>query len=184
MHSARQVLTWHTTRYPRLEVQDLYKLVYQGIFGSEHAVIDASQARVWLEREVKALAEGPEEPLLAPVSPDGRIVRVNLRPYMAGGGNLEALLEEFLRTAREHKGTEEQLKQYWWYVEQMAEEQVLGIAATTLQRFFEEMEARGFPAVHHSDAYRRAYQPAYRVVVREYISSESEKNNSPIRTDV
>jgi len=163
------LITWHTTHYPKLEAQDLYKLVYQGIFGSEHAVIDASQARVWLEREVKELADGPEEPVIVPVSPDGRIVRVNLRPYVAGGGNLEALLEGFLRTAREHKGTAEQLRQYWWYAERLAEEQALGIAVNALKRYFEEMEAHGFPAVHHSDAYRRAYRPAYRVVMRESV---------------
>ena len=162
-------------RYPKLEVQDLYKLIYQGIFGSEHAVIDASQARVWLEREVEVLAEGPEEPVIVPISPDGRIARVNLRPYVAGGGNLEALLEAFLRTAREHKGTAEQLRQYWGVAEQMAEETAIGIAVNALKRFFEEMEAQGFPAAHHSEAYRRAYRPAYRVVARKYIAFESEK---------
>jgi hypothetical protein len=165
----RQILAQHATRYPRLQVQDLYKLVYQGALGSEHAVADASQARAWLEREVDGLADGPQEPVFEPISADGQVVRVNLRPYVAGGGNLEALLEGFLRTAREYKGTIAQLKRYWSYAGRMAQAGALVLPVNELKSFFDEMQARGFPAVHHSQEYRRAYRPAYRVVVRKYL---------------
>jgi len=165
----RHVIRRHISRYPRLEVQDLYKLVYQGALGSEHAVADASQARVWLEREVEKLAEGPEEPVIDPLSANGRVVRVNLRPYVAGRGDLRVLLEGFTRTAKDYRGTERQLRLYWRYAERMAEEGALSLAVHELRSFFEEMERLEFPAVHHSQGYERAYRPAYRVVVREYL---------------
>ena len=41
----RQILAAHVKRYPRLEIQDLYKLVYQGAMGSKHAVGDSAQTR-------------------------------------------------------------------------------------------------------------------------------------------
>jgi hypothetical protein len=31
------------------------------------------------------------------------------------------------------------------------------------------MEAQGFPAVHHSASYATTYQPAYRVVLHEFL---------------
>ena len=176
----RQILTWHTTRYSKLEIQDLYKLVYQAAFGSEHAIADVSQARAWLECEIEGLAESPEEQVIEPISPDGHIVRVNLRPYVTGGDNLEILLEAFIRTAKEHKGAEGQLRRYWRYAERMAKEGILGLAVNELRSFFEELEARGFPAVHHSDEYRETYRPAYRVVVREYVLFEGERNNKEV----
>ena len=43
--TCRQILAAHVKRYPRLEIQDLYKLVYQGALGSEHAVSDPAQTR-------------------------------------------------------------------------------------------------------------------------------------------
>lgn len=171
----RRILAWHTTRYPRLAVQDLYKLVFQGALGSEHAAADDSQARVWLEREVEALAEGPESPVIEPLPANGQIVRVNLRPYLAQQGDLEALLDGFIRTAREYKGTEEQFRRYWRYAEQMAEEGILGLAVNELRRFFQDMEAQGLPAVHHSEAYRKAYQPAYRVLVPSILFGNNQE---------
>ena len=39
----KQILAAHVKRYPRLEIQDLYKLVYQGAMGSEHAVSDPAR---------------------------------------------------------------------------------------------------------------------------------------------
>ncbi len=165
----RQVLIRHVTRYPRLEIQDLYKLVYQGALGSEHAVTDAAEARLWLEREVEVMADGPEEPAIDPISADGQIVRVNLRPYVAEGGNLEILLESFLQTANEYKGTEAQLRHYWLYAEHSAEEDALGLVVKEMRDFFGEMERQGFPAVHHSKVYTMAYRPAYRVVMQAYL---------------
>jgi len=165
----RQILAQHAARYPRFQVQDLYKLVYQGALGSEHAVADASQARAWLEREVDGLADGPEEPVIEPISADGQVVRVNLRPYVAKGGDLEALLEGFIRTAREYKGTMALLKRYWSYAGRMAQSGALGLPVNELKCFFDEMRARGFPTVHHSQEYRSAYRPAYRVVAREFL---------------
>ncbi len=169
----RQILALHATRYPRLQVQDLYKLVYQGALGSEHAATDATQARVWLEREVDGLMDGPQEPIFEPISADGQVVRVNLRPYVAERSDMSALLEGFTRTAKEYKGTEGQLRRYWCYTERMAEEGALGLAANELKSFFEEMEAHCFPTVHHSEVYKRAYQPAYRVVARQYLVLDS-----------
>ncbi len=131
---------------------------------------DVTQVRNRLEQEVKALAEGPVEPVVDSISADGRVVRINLRPYVAEGGNLVALLGAFIQTAAEFKGSEAQLRQYWTHAEWMAQERMIGFAVGELQGFFAEMEAQGFPAVRHSAAYRRAYRPAYRVIVYEFLA--------------
>lgn len=35
------------------------------------------------------------------------------------------------------------------------------------------MAAQAFPAVHHSERYRQAYRPAYRVIVRGFLTDHS-----------
>ena len=166
----REILAQQAARYPRLQVPDLYKLLYQAVWGSEHAVDDAGRARAGLECEAAALQAGPVEPAIEPISPDGCIVRVNLRPYLAGGGALLALLEAFLRTARSRRGSPAQFRQYWAWARRMAQEGALHLDSEEMRALFAEMEARGFPAVHHSEEYARAYHPAYRVVAREYLA--------------
>lgn len=170
----REILADHAARYPRLETRDLYKLIYQAAMGNEHAVSDDAQVRDWLERELEALDTGPAraltDPTIDPISPDGRIVRVHLRPYIATGKDLSTLLEAFARTAQTYVGTEGRLRRYWSVVERMAEEGGLPAGSDRVRQFFAQMEARGLPAAHHSTAYRDAYWPAYRVVLRELLT--------------
>ena len=134
-------------------------------------MLNPSQARVWLEQEIKLLSHRIDEPAIDPISADEKIVRVNLSPYLAGGGNMDILLAGFIRTAKEYKGTEAQLKRYWQYTEEMSDEGALGFEINEMENFFAEMEKKGFPAIHHSKAYKDAYQPAYRVVLQEYLTN-------------
>lgn len=170
-NALRQILADHVARFPQLEAQDLYKLVFQGVMGCEHAASDAIQAREVLNREVAALAEGPAEPVIDPISVNGQMVRVNLRPYLASAGDLSLLVAAFIRTSHEHKGIVEELRWCWSIVEGMNVGE-LGIGRSELRDFFADMEARGFPALHHSVAYVSAYRPAYRVVRQEFLARE------------
>lgn len=167
----RRILSDQAFRYSRLEIQDLYKLIHQAALGSEHAVKDIAAARTWLEHELNCLGAGPEEPVVDTISPDGRIVRINLRPFMAAGGDLSALLAAFIRTANEYQGSWSLLRRFWSYIERMATAGELPFALAELRSFFTKMEAMRFPIIHHSMAYRAAYHPAYRVIVYEFLGS-------------
>jgi hypothetical protein len=81
------VLHAHIARYPAMQIQDIYKLVHQAAMGSEHAISSARGPRMWLERELAEMGSGPEETLIDPISGDGQIVRVHLRPFLARGGD-------------------------------------------------------------------------------------------------
>jgi hypothetical protein len=165
----RCILSKQLRRYPHMEVQDLYKLILQASFGSEHAVSDLAAARRWLERELDELEPGPEEPMLDPISPDGRIVRIHLRPYLAAGRDRAELLVAFVRTAHEHRGRAATLQRYWDFAEQMAATDHLPFMLQELQTFFVAMQTQGFPAVHHTNTYTQSYHPAYRVVAHEFL---------------
>lgn len=168
----RQILANQVSRYPRLQVQDLYKLIHQAALGSEHAIQSASAARRWLERELRELADGPAEPAIDLISADGRIVRVNLRPYIAEGGDANTLLAAFIRTANEYHSMPDGLRRYWAYAERMAEAGELPFAQAEMKCFFAEREAEGFPAVHHSAIYEPLYHPAYRVIAFSFLDTD------------
>lgn len=168
----RRILADQITRYPQMDVQDLYKLIHQAALGSEHAVHRYEAARHWLQRELNELAEGPKEPVIDTISTDGQIARVNLRPYVESGGDLDKLLGAFIRSANEYRGTEDQLCSLWFCAEKLASSGELPYERDAMRAFFEKMKARSFPAVHHSVEYKEAYNPRYRVVSIEYLVDE------------
>lgn len=156
-------------RRPLLEVQDLYKLLFQAAMGCEHAAPDPEFARAGLERELAGVGAGPDDPLFETLPPDGRMVRVNLRPYLAAGGARDDLLAAFLRTAREAPASTQALRAVLGETLSLAEQGWIPFPPDALASFFHGMESQGFPAVHHSPAYRRLYRPSYRVVVRTFL---------------
>jgi hypothetical protein len=159
----------HAARYPRLEAQDLYKLLHQAALGSEHAVAGEAAARQWLVREMAGLGPGPGEPLIDPVSPDGRLARVHLRPYLAAGHAPDRLVDAFVRTASRVEGSVSRLARYGAIAWHLAEQGQLPLGADAVAALFEAQAAAGYPAAHHSVAYRDAYAPAYRVVLVEWL---------------
>jgi hypothetical protein len=163
------ILTKQISRYPRMQLQDLYKLIHQGALGSEHAVHDKEGARKWLHRELQDLQNGPPEPIVDPIAPSGDIVRVNLRPYLHQGGDPDSLLETFIKTANEYRGSEEILRKNWAIARRMVSKGRLPFHLNEMDEFLNDLEREGFPAVHHSATYEEAYRPAYRVIATKYL---------------
>ncbi|HVT72982.1 MAG TPA: hypothetical protein VHD61_07580 [Lacunisphaera sp.] len=164
------ILKEQVRRYPGLQVQDCYKLVFQACLGSEHAALDEATARQWLEREVAGLGPGPAEPLIDPISPDGRIVRIHLRPFVEQHGDVRKLAAAFVQTARTFHGSKQELAAAWAGVVRLAAEGGLPFGAGEAERFGSAIAADGYPAVHHSKAFNERHRPAYRVVAREFLA--------------
>jgi hypothetical protein len=164
MNMFASILRAHQKRYPEMGVQDLYKLAYQAALGPEHAVVDIPGAHDYLQRELESMGAGPPEPLLDPISGDGELVRVHLRPYMESGGDPGVLLDAFMRTANEYHGSTMDLETYW-----QAARQTGLWSLSAMDEFFTEMKTEGYSPVHHSEVYRRLYQPAYRVILRKLL---------------
>lgn len=154
------ILSDHQLRYPAMGAQDVYKLIYQAACGPGHAVSNPAQARDWLEKELHNLSDPHPEPAIDPISPDGKLVRVHLSPYLAGGGDRETLLQAFIQTSCEfcpdQLKLERTLKAALPYVE-------------GLKELMKTLKTGGYPAVHHSEQYRAAYKPAYRVVLKKLL---------------
>lgn len=156
------VVRSHLVRYPEMQIQDTYKLIHQAVMGSGHAVSNSEAARLWLERELTEMGEGIPEPLIDPISADGEMVRVHLRPFLAQGGDPQKLLSAFLHTANEFRGDEATLKREWDIATRMEI-----FPPAEMDDFIRSMP--GYPAAHHSAIFTRRYRPAYRVILQKYL---------------
>lgn len=154
---------------PEIRIADAYKWLFHATRGGEHAVADEFAVRKWLETEWAALGPPqPDEPLWTPLTPDGRIGRLNLRPYRARGGDPDALLAAFIQGATAFDANPARFRQAWRALGRELTKQPVGhLTAADWRRFDREMRAQGYPACHHSSAYEKARAPAYRVLPAE-----------------
>lgn len=169
----KQILELHLASYPKTQPDDLYKLLHQAAMGSGHAIPSREAARQWMTREIETLQSSGsdflDEPLIEPLSPNGRLVRVNLRPYVRAGGDPELLSDAFVLTAERFKGDSLALDRFCMRVVELTREDALPFSPSELEGRFAELKQQGYPAVHHSNEYADAYRPAYRVVLRELL---------------
>lgn len=142
--------------------------------GPAHAAPSEERARQFLLEEIQGLrAPSSEEEVLEVLDPAAGLVRVHLRPWWSrepAASRDEAVAElaqAFVATAARFPPSEPAL------------ESALAVAAGVVRRrpsaaftadelvqYSARLREQGYPAVHHSEAYQRLYQPAYRVVLR------------------
>ena len=169
----RGLLVEHARRYPRMEPSDLYKLCMQRSMGPEH-LVNAGEALSWLQREAAELAPlpaGVDDVAVELLDPGAGLARIHLRPWLAQGRALEALADAFAATARYWTPAPDRLAVELGAVTGFLPtlDPPLGFDAPAWEAFTAPLVAQGLPAVHHSEVYRAAYAPAYRVVLVELI---------------
>lgn len=174
----REILIRHWEHYPRMEAQDLVKLIYQSEFGGGHLIRDPGESLRRLQAEYEARewgAAGAQNGAQAASGPDGwkyvepaggGMCRIKLAALDLGL-EAETLNRMFVRSAAEVKGSVSGLK--------AGLGELLGLcgAEISLDReaaraYIRAYEGEGYPAVSHSPAYREAYHPSYRIVNAMY----------------
>jgi hypothetical protein len=165
-----ELLGAHLARYPGMELQDIYKLLHQAALGSGHAVKDETAARAALAQEIADLVPATAGPLSEVISPDGKLLRVHLRAYLNAGGDVDALADAFVRSAREYPGSAEKLCKFCGCLGDLAAAGGIPYSRDETVAYFERIAAQQYPVVHHSPAYRQAHRPAYRVICSDYLT--------------
>lgn len=158
----RAFLLQQCKTYPALELTDLFKALYQSVCGCEHLVGDASAAADYIRKE--AASHVPHsgesvEPL------DGDYCRVSLDVLDEGlSADTFARLFAFSAEHRDPSPLEEKLS----VLLDLAEKNEIPFSASETRNAIAQWRQAGFPACHHSESFRRAYAPAYRLMKAEY----------------
>jgi hypothetical protein len=164
MKFINELLSRHIARYPRMQLDDIYKLLHQAALGPGHAVKDVTNARAWLEKEAAELGSGPVEPETDIISPDGKLARVHLRTWMAAGRSLDDLNRVFVETANSYTPSRQRLEKFCGCLGDLAVTGSIPFTQQEVVAYFDRIARASYPVVHHSSTYTDAYRPAYRVV--------------------
>ena len=150
--------------HPAIQPRDVIKLCYQAARGAEHLLADTARARAWFDREYAATPADAALPLFELISEN--VARVNIAAWKAADYPADWLFRMFTHTASVPMGGETLLEQYL----AEAANVVSGLWGPT--QWGEALAAwreAGVPAVHHSEEYRAAERPAYRIVNARFM---------------
>lgn len=146
----------HWARYPLMEPRDFAKLAYQSEFGPAHMAQspDKVLAALLAERKEAGMEALPPEPI------GGGLCRFHITQALSTLWELPLAGRMFRRTMGLGSGTAEGLSEK---LEVLASLPVPGMGES-LERWRRE----GCPPVSHSEAFRSAYNPHYRVLRLDY----------------
>ena len=162
MEELRAILIAHAKRYPLMQPTDAVKLIYQNEFGGGHLIREVEACLNYLRREYADLEKDPTAPMYEDIG--NGIVRVNLTAVREE--DLEQLGQDFIASAAKHKGTLDSFLNKLEVLQTLTTEGVFAFDLDALNAYLSEYKAAGYLAVSHSEPYRQAYKPSYRVILK------------------
>lgn len=126
----------YALRYPAAEPTDLYKLVFQDLYGPGHLLTDSAACAMYIDREVASMGDSTALPLYEYTLCDSHFVRINLNLVKDGTLGTGQLTSAVMRSAE-------------------------GLPSPD-PRF----------VMSHSQAFKAAYNPHYRIVRRDIFENE------------
>jgi len=160
------ILIQHFEKYPKMQAQDAVKLIYQQEFGPEHMIKDPAKALAMIRQEMNGLDPKAGEPLYESIG--NGLCRLNLRPCKERGIPAEDIARLFTETAAGVQGEKKQFRLALRVLQRLAEEDETPFDPVELDIFLAHYPA-SCPALHHSEAYRAAYAPTYRIVLQKKV---------------
>jgi hypothetical protein len=167
LREVAELVTVHKRSRPEMRARDVYKLLFQGIYGVGHLMGPG----VWdyLQREAKSLdvKDQPSEALMESVSVDGSVVRVNLRPFIAKDYPLIQLMDAMRNS--EINGKPSDFLELWDNFVELVWSGQLDFDQEEVSTVNKSLNRDKPQPMHHTQEYRDAYHPAYRVILKREV---------------
>lgn len=152
-------------KHPSIMPQDIAKLCYQAAYGAEHLLSDISAAKRYFDAEFDAV-EACEGELYEAIS--DKVCRVNLAVWKKRALSRERLFEAFVSSSKVG-GERGDIVSYLDSATELVRNGKCSFSPDEWESFLSEYKGKGMPAVHHSDKYRKAEKPSYRVIRAELL---------------
>ena len=161
-HTRARLLA-HRKKYPSLLAEDVCKFLYQSAFGCEHLLASEEKALAYITEEWKRVPR-EEAPLTEML--DGDYARAHLS-WLHAGLSPATLARLFCASAKKESEGMRALRKKLSVAKALFRAGLLG-EDPSFEEKLAGWEREGCPALHHSEAFRLAYRPAYRVISRRF----------------
>lgn len=164
----KKFLIYCAETHPRAQIQDYIKRLYQSEFGGGHMIEDEEASLERLREEIANLTDKQKRrPYFDPFCSE--FCRMNLS--VSKEVSPELINRIFVVSSQEIPKKawfrfEEKMRIFWELCKEQNE--LFPFTADELKNYLREYCKEGYRPVGHSDIYRKAYEPAYRVIRKEY----------------
>lgn len=150
---------------PQMEPTDAVKLIFQSEFGCGHLFCGMEPAVAWLKEELHGMPADDAVPCAVRIG--GGYCRLNLAAPEVQAVGAERIGEMMRVTSAHAHGDMTRFEASLARLERLAREGKTPFSLEALAAYLREYRAQGCPSVSHSEVYRAAYAPAYRVVLED-----------------
>ncbi len=151
----KEILRDHYYKYPKMQIQDAVKLLFQSEFGPGHLLSNTDYAEKLLRKEIDLTKE--DEPRIEVIS--DQFVRYYLGCLTQD--DVDAVLGAMIESAQ-IQGSKEN------FMKKLSDLKEMNLyLSDELDEYLDEYLKRESWMVSHSDVYRACYQPHYRVLLKE-----------------
>ena len=161
------IINEHIKKYDGFSARDAYKLLYQCHMGPGHLITDIDSTKKYLHTELKKTKPDNSISLEEKISPDNKIVRINLAPFKSRGLDIDKLLDVFVNSANTCDRDIDSFIKDWNDLVKMSLNAEINLSPENMLELDKIVLEHGYPPVHHSDEYSQKNKPAYRVVLRD-----------------
>ena len=172
-----EILKLHLIKYPKMRPTDVVKLAYQNEFGPGHLLRNVSLAKEYFYNELSFSGKDKNLSLYEEIG--GGLVRVNLAALSYYRVTPKRAFYAFVETAKVTRGTrqsfDEKLSALLSFDEYPFEKSELEKYINEYLSLFKKDEIP--PPVSHSQCYRDAYNPHYRVVDLDKLNERGRIKN-------
>lgn len=170
MNDLKKLLLKQYQLYPKMQLQDMVKLIYQNEFAGGHMIPDENESLKRLKNEFHSLKkEGSGKAISQAFENIGNgLCRLHLWALEDRDIELETINKFFVNTANSVKGSIDAFEEKLHVLIECCEGGSLPYSLQDLEAYLKEYKNQDYPPVSHSDIYRALYNPAYRIVKEEY----------------
>lgn len=165
------LLLSHLHTYPAMEIADMVKLLYQNEFGTGHMLPSPEEALTRIETERAGLPAIPGRPLTEDIG--NRRCRLYLNAEAASTLSSDTIARLFQMEGEEESGTRAGFEEKLEQLQTLCRRGDLPFDESALAHYLVQYKEAGYPPVSHSQGYREAYCPAYRVVGDKVMAYQS-----------
>lgn len=157
----KRILDNHISKYPQMTPQDVVKLVFQGEYGGGHLLSDYDRCLAWIKKEYSETKQSNTCDFYEDIG--FGFVRVQLSALDRSGLTAEQVADLFYASASVAHGDSERYLQKLALLPSFIDER-FAFSTNDLRSFIDQYLAQGGGMLSHSETYRNAYSPAYRVI--------------------
>lgn len=166
----KELLLKHYELHPKMQLQDMVKLVYQNEFAGGHLISNEDDSLVRLTEEYHWVQQNYKDKInqIAFEEIGNGLCRLNLSALKDTEIDIATVNRFFISTANSVCGSIESFEEKLNIFIECCKEKALSYQFEEAEAYLSDYKSQGYPPVNHSKEYQTSYSPAYRIVKVEF----------------